>query len=402
MQVNVCVLNSLKRIPVLSNIITLCCYLRVFKVASSLSPSRHFDVFRHLDFENKESGSSATNSFDYEIDLSPLSPKANAPSLSDTPFVTPKACSSLLSVQDSHEHAAECLSEEEQEEHSLSIRSSQAAWSYESPKKFNDSFLSVTGPSPGRPPFLVREVPNTEKRNRKRSNSMKAICRPMQLTHFENWKLQLETNQYLRALIDHDILAARMKSLEKAQMKKCFTVVQIVVYEKIINVLHALGFETVQDTFWSSCKTIEQEDAAFVGVDKATIRSASGRKDVFPLQDHHSERASVMWLSKEIGYIFKRILGGSAPGVSRYVVHINLLTKFSSCRSCAIIFGFEDNFSRIPDLFQKVIAEELIMPIEQAPDVTIVHQGLKHYHHETRHKTQEMPLPEFFCSKSFL
>jgi hypothetical protein len=313
-------------------------------------------------------------------------------------------CSASPFLQYSHENldASDFSSEEEPEAKHLSIPSSHPAWSYESPKKTSGSFLSVEGPSPDRPPPLITSVPNTDLRVQKRRVSMLVRCSPLKLSFFENWKYQLETNSHLRTLIEQDVLSQRVKPLDKSLLKKCFTVSQVVVYEKILNLLHVVGSETIQETFWSSCKTVEQDDSSFIGVDKSAIRSASGRKNVFPLQDHHSERACIMWLNEAIGDIFERILGGSSPLLKRYVVHINLLTKFSSCRSCAIIFGSEENFSRIPDLFQKEIAKHLKLNIENAPDVTIVHQGLRHYHHETRHKTKEEPPPEFFCSKSFL
>ena len=184
-----------------------------------------------------------------------------------------------------------------------------------------------------------------------------------------------------------------MSSVSAAHASKCFSVVQIYVSEIVDITIRQVAKVSLPQIFWSSRKDTECEDGtALVGVDLDLLVSATKTKArSFPLCDHHSERAAIIHVQKNLT---TKLAGMTLS--SNHVVTVMVGTKYSSCRNCARTFGRGDRQGRVANALQRQIMTSFGK--ENVPHVLIVHQGMKRY----STKAPGLPVAETFPSDSLV
>ncbi len=273
----------------------------------------------------------------------------------------------------------------------------------------DSSFLvSSSGPSPKRNCLGDKSQNNhlnTFERVQKRTAYMESRFDKDQIEPFRSKKEQLENNDSLKSLINQNELGQRIRILKKSLQKKCFTIAEVILFKDDNYTLKILGSKLLKETFWSSGNILTINGHKFLGVLKDRIRSATGSKKPYPLIDFHSERACMMYLSKKIHTIVREILKMNKLKHKEFewrstTVHVNMITKSSSCKYCTKVFGLEENSSRIPDEFLGNLIKLLKLNDRDHPEVTISHQGLRHHHPRSKHK-KELPKVEFYRSSPY-
>lgn len=264
------------------------------------------------------------------------------------------------------------------------------AASFLSPSKSHIS--PASGPSPGKIISLAK-MPTTEERHGLRVG--KILSEAFEPESLEDIIEELTENPSLKELIKDNVLAERTKGLKNAVRKKCFTITQIGIYD-IEDKMPVLRIEKLADeTFISSCK----KHHGLVSIEKGKIRSSINRKKPVPLFDFHSERSAILWLEENISTVVSALEKDKTKFSSKTVINCNLLTKASSCPHCVQVLGIE-KYHRIADTLQAQLVKDLKLTADKIPQVTLIHQGLKHHHRKTI-KEKGLPQAEFYCSKSF-
>lgn len=272
-------------------------------------------------------------------------------------------------------------------------------------KRKADDYSAAGGPSPDRI-VSIRSIPDTETRVNKRAQRMLSLCSDEGRETFEVIKSKIEKNPQLATLLKNQVLQKRISLVHSAKQKKCFTIAQVILFQKNGKELVSIGEKLITKNFWSSSKEYKNDLITCTGL-SGEIRSSYGKASPNPMVDHHSERACVMWIAERTSRVCEKIIDERKLPREGFVwhdkiVHINMVTKFSSCRNCIAVFGQEDNFQRIPEEIKRKFSLAQRIDPSAGPSVTILHQGLRHHHPGSKQKTRELPLPEFYCTRSLL
>lgn len=260
-------------------------------------------------------------------------------------------------------------------------------------------FVTHAGAGAGASPKIC--TPSPEKRSRKRSGGTplrikrriarltSGIKQASGLKNFQELRRLFEQNSQLTEMIMSDILAKRSKKLPEIEQKKCFTACGYVVFELDSGgVAYEKSSSIINKTFWSSAmskKTVK--GAEFIGVDKPAIAEVLGRVP-HPLSDHHSERAALMWIDRNI----TNLLPADLEITDKTVILFNFYTSKSSCPRCARLFGGSgDGSTRVSDALRGKISKN--------PHVVCVLQGAEPYSAVSKSAKTDAK-PEFYCSQS--
>ncbi|MCF7851680.1 MAG: hypothetical protein K9M07_00385 [Simkaniaceae bacterium] len=265
-----------------------------------------------------------------------------------------------------------------------------------------ESLLSPTaGPSPSSS-IAAREIPNTVQRQELRLQGFIARSSPGSKAFIPIIFAQLKINPPLTTLLDAKVLESRISEFDPKYQKKCFTICQVVLFELSEEVkLHVLSEEMIDKTFVSADHRIHAEDDRLIGVDPEIMYSVARSDAPIPVIDYHSERACLMWLEENIHRFVPKTIGGTSLG-KRHIVHINMISKYSSCRHCIRVFGSIENASRITNCIQRILMDKLsLTEVNDIPHVTIAHRGLSHHHPMTRNGCDE-PSTELYSSTSLI
>lgn len=262
------------------------------------------------------------------------------------------------------------------------------------------SYSAVEGPTPDRK-ICLKTVPSTIDRQARRDAAMLRCAsdddKDVTLQRIE----KLKANNLLQQALHGEVLQKSVEKLSSRQRKKCFTYCEIASFEKKGADLILIGSQKVDRLFWSSFKHQHKTYVPLIGVDRRRLRSSLGKEKPLAMFDHHAERSCLLWLSENIAETARKIFASNKAHMDAdKIVHVNMITRFSSCRNCSMVFGKPENYFRIPDELQSILRKALSLPKEQTPDVTLIHQGLKHHHSASKSQIDELPVPELFCSSS--
>ena len=262
-------------------------------------------------------------------------------------------------------------------------------------------YQATDGPTPGRNVSL-KVIPSTIERVKRRDGIIKRSLSKRLSQDFQKKIDFIKNNELLRNALKNQELQKRINKLGKVDRKKCFTFCEVAVFTNIGETLSLVGSKKIDALFWSSYETKSKVDINLIGVQKHKIRSSVGNKKAFAMHDHHSERACIMWLAENIAGVAKGVFEkNDTPIDEQSVIHVNMISKFSSCRNCSVVFGAEGNIGRIPDNLQGEIIKALSLSKEKFPHVTLIHQGLKHHHTSSKYDAEETPAAELYLSTSF-
>ena len=288
---------------------------------------------------------------------------------------------------------------------------------FTSPRRVQE-YSPIDGPSPSRKVGgkRKRRHPNTVDREASRQSALRAL-----VTKRENQRKRLnfsdlaikrqmdlfeslKENEPLKSLVSSNLLKERLShATRKSTLRKCFSVCQVVLFEKEASgEIRTIRTIILPETSWSSYRDRHKNDTLrLIGVRKKNMRSVTKKKTgTFPLLDHHSERAYLQFLIRNLQGIVKKLSRGIELS-SKHIVQINILTSYSSCHHCASIFGVGERVTRVTDALRESLLKGDFIVKGNAPHVSLVHKGKGHYHPSTRGGSTPT-VSEFFCSSSML
>ncbi|MDN3504862.1 MAG: hypothetical protein P0S95_04735 [Rhabdochlamydiaceae bacterium] len=280
------------------------------------------------------------------------------------------------------------------------------------PGRFSKSPPSFTspafGPSPLQPKTSREKCPSTEgreaarQRARAKAAASYSVKRGLDLLSSSLGcdsvpaLDQIRESAAIARLVNDKLLDKMMGSVKKQWQNKCFSFCRLVVWEHGESKVTEVASVTLPYLFWSSGKNMECKDGRkLIGVDVELVVSATKTSaQSFPLCDHHSERAVIMYISRNLMSYLPKL-----KYTSEHTVGVLIGTKFSSCSHCARTLGRGDKQGRVAHALQEIIKKA--MPSVKTPHVIIGHQGMEHYHRDTRDENST-PTIELYPTQSLV
>lgn len=250
------------------------------------------------------------------------------------------------------------------------------------------------GPSPKKRTYISGPIPNTRQRVLKRLKALEAseISDDAKKTIDKIQSTLFDRSTSKASSIPFEDLALGHKIKGK---KRCYTFITLEIFDK--SSLELLATKDFKELVFIS-SSIEQSSKRVIVIDPEALARKSPSKSITAIHDFHSERACLTWLDTNFSSIVREMKECEKIDLDdSKLININLFTKLSSCTKCASVFGSDNSPHRAADTLQIKLQRELHIETEFLPAITIVHQGLKHYHRTTR-SSPEIPTPEFYHS----
>ena len=231
--------------------------------------------------------------------------------------------------------------------------------------------LYAASPRSGPPREIKGVAKGTPGRRQKILGSMMRATKPSSGSYMAHARRQAKLERLVGHVGDHrfaDVLESELlRRVEEEGVEKCFTVVSLSVanLDPFGRIVFSDKQTVLEETFWSSAETKAGKSGQLVGVDKEGIAAVTG-KETNPTNDHHSERAALIFLATRINTL---VAGMSLSADSILIVRLS--TLFASCAGCSKVLGEGDSVARAADELRGAIAIE--------PHVIISHKGAKPY-----------------------